>query len=228
MKRRRPENINIVQFSSPASPDLKKTLSSESITKLINSSKKTTDISCLIQKSLEHLLKKENYVKNPNLSNMNFRIEKPKSAKSSNIKMGNLSAEYDEILFHKSDYAKFKENYNMQTLTKNGFFLYSDNEKNKIEYKKIMERIENKSLNWKAEKNFKKLMNVQDNIEKAERINKNQKVKMISEIKQKSYSVLDESLKRQNREEIINQAKKQIEINSQEVNELAEKLNKEK
>lgn len=189
---------------------------------LDNPSAKKTEISCVIQKSLEHLIKKEKFLKNPIYQDKKEKDNIPR-LRSSLIHISNNSAEYENLLPiappKEGDYHKFKQDFSGSVLSRNGFFLYS--EKNKIEHKNIFNKIQENISSIKSSRSFRRNYINKDN---PSQTNNNGKLKIINDIRERSMAFIDEAISKSNFENAMKVAKNQIEICIQETREISEKL----
>lgn len=199
---------------------------------LDNSSSKQTEISCVIQKSLEHLIKKERFLKNSNTSKTFISDKKTEKRsiprlRSSLIKISNKSAEYENVLPvaqpMDGEYHKFKQDFAGSVLSRNGFFLYS--EKNRKEHKNIFNKVHENISSIKSSRTFRRKNVNKDN---PSANSGNGKLKIINDIRERSIAFIDEAISKSNFENAIKVAKNQIEVCIQETREISEKLQFEK
>jgi len=166
----------------------------------------TTGISCLIQKSLENLLKKENFFKSPDLTRISTKDRNLEFERISNkIRLSNKSAEYHELPFHNDEYEKFKAKYQTNIANNKGFFLYSQNPMSRKTQSQVIEKVAIENMNWDAKNEYKGLLR--------KRINNNGKISIIKELKEKSMIILTEALNRKCLKEDIETYKLEIQKN---------------
>lgn len=194
------------------------------------SSRNLCEISCLMQKCLENLLLRENFFKSPALTRISQRERSQKLAQTSmKLRVSNKSAEYQEVSLQKdlklagshNNYEKFKEKFESSVKNSAGLFVYARN---------IRER---RAFLQKVQKNAE---NLRENSEKAAISAENQdkllrnrgKLSIISELKEKSLVILEETLGFRREKQENDVYKREIARNLHEMCEINEKLQEEK
>ena len=216
---KKPQSANANTHShSSISPDL---------SHLETKSMSTTGISCLIQKSLENLLKKENFFKSPDLTRISNKEKNEEFAqKSMRIRLANKSAEYQEIPFHTSpqvsDYEKYNSRYQTNIINTKGYFLYTQNPLSRKGQIELIEKVRNENMNWEAKAQYSTLLN------KPHKIHKNGKITIIKELKDRSMAILNDAMNRKCQKEEFDEYKSVISKNIFEMEEINEKLTSQK
>lgn len=184
------------------------------------------EISCLVQKSLENLLRRENFFKSPDLTRISHREKSQQMAQTSiKLRVSNKSAEYHEFSAEKDakiaslpkTYAKFKENFESSVQNGAGFFVYMRNVKERHAFLRKIQR--NAGKTGVCLENCNKI---------AKKIHNNGKISILRELKDKSLGILEETLGFQREKRENEEYKREIARNLQEMCEINEKLQGEK
>lgn len=217
-------NSNKRPISSTQNPNYSLSTLNPEFTPSETKSMSSTGISCLIQKSLETLLKKENFLKSADLTRISQKEKKLEFSKISNqIRMGNKSAEYKEIAFNTvqpSEYEKFKSTFQTNITNNKGHFLYTESPFTRDKQNKLIKKITKENMNWSTKDQYNNLLK--------KRINNNGKATIIKELKDKSMGIIAEALERKCAKEKNEDYKKEIERNMDEMIELNEVISQEK
>ena len=181
------------------------------------------NISCLIQKSLESLLKRENFFKSPDLTRISQQERNRELIlTSAKIRLSNKSAEYHEIPFFNPnpEYEKFKTKYQKNITSNKGFFLYTQNPTSRKSQSELIGKVTNENMNWDAKSQYKQLLK--------KRINNNGKVTIVHELKEKSMNILKEALEMKVQKGDLQEYKTEVEKKLKEMTEQVEKVMQEK